>query len=49
VLPVLLRRLDAGGVRVTELGLRRPSLDEAFLALVGRPAKADPDSDGSAS
>jgi oleandomycin transport system ATP-binding protein len=39
VLPALLRRLDAGGIRVTELGLRRPSLDEVFLALVGHTAE----------
>jgi oleandomycin transport system ATP-binding protein len=39
VLPALLRRLDTGGIRVTELGLRRPSLDEVFLALVGHTAE----------
>jgi oleandomycin transport system ATP-binding protein len=39
VLPALLRRLDAGGIRVTEFGLRRPSLDEVFLALVGHTAE----------
>ncbi len=39
------RRLDEAGVTVAELALRRPSLDEVFLALTGRPAAADADKD----
>jgi len=35
------RRLDEAGITVTELALRRPSLDEVFFALTGRPADAD--------
>jgi oleandomycin transport system ATP-binding protein len=38
----VLRRLDEAGIEVTELALRRPSLDEVFLSLTGRPAKDDP-------
>jgi oleandomycin transport system ATP-binding protein len=39
-LPVAVRRLDEAGIGVVDLGLRRPSLDEVFLALTGRPAEA---------
>ncbi|MEV0611974.1 ATP-binding cassette domain-containing protein [Nonomuraea sp. NPDC050404] len=35
VIPGILRDLDAAGVRVSDLSLRRPSLDDAFLALTG--------------
>ncbi|MFD9940340.1 hypothetical protein ACFWYW_13760 [Nonomuraea sp. NPDC059023] len=35
VLPGLLRDLDAAGVPITGLALRRPTLDDAFLALTG--------------
>jgi hypothetical protein len=31
----VVRRLDATGLDVTGLGLRRPSLDDVFLALTG--------------
>ena len=41
-LPVAVRRLDEADVVVIDLGLRRPSLDEVFLALTGRPAEAPP-------
>ncbi|WP_033260592.1 daunorubicin resistance protein DrrA family ABC transporter ATP-binding protein [Amycolatopsis vancoresmycina] len=40
VLSTLVRELDRAGLAVTELGLRRPSLDEVFLALTGKPAGA---------
>ncbi len=36
------RRLDEAGVTVSELALRRPSLDEVFFALTGRPADEEP-------
>jgi ABC-2 type transport system ATP-binding protein len=36
-----LRRLDARGVAVSDVGLRRPTLDDVFLALTGRPAEED--------
>ncbi|WP_049573337.1 ATP-binding cassette domain-containing protein [Nonomuraea sp. SBT364] len=42
-LPGLLRELDAAGVGVAELALRRPTLDDAFLALTGH---APQDGDG---
>jgi oleandomycin transport system ATP-binding protein len=41
-LPVAVRRLDQAGIIVVDLALRRPSLDEVFLALTGRPAEAPP-------
>jgi ABC-2 type transport system ATP-binding protein len=36
VLPRLLRSLDAAGVHVLSADLRRPTLDDVFLALTGR-------------
>jgi ABC-2 type transport system ATP-binding protein len=42
------RRLDAAQVTVTDLALRRPSLDDVFLALTGRPAE-EAEADGSGS
>ena len=35
-LPVLLRELDAAGVAMTSVEVRRPSLDDVFLTLTGR-------------
>ncbi len=32
-----MRRLDEAGVAIGDLALRRPSLDEVFLSLTGRP------------
>ncbi|HYU57447.1 MAG TPA: ATP-binding cassette domain-containing protein [Actinomycetota bacterium] len=40
-LPVALRRVDEAGCLVTELALRRPSLDEVFFALTGHPAEPE--------
>jgi ABC-2 type transport system ATP-binding protein len=38
------RALDRAGIAVADLGLRRPTLDDVFLALTGRTAEAtDPD------
>jgi ABC-2 type transport system ATP-binding protein len=31
------RELDAAGVEVDDIGFRRPTLDEVFLALTGKP------------
>lgn len=39
------RRLDEAGITVSELALRRPSLDEVFFALTGRPAEGAPTGD----
>jgi oleandomycin transport system ATP-binding protein len=38
-LMVAVRRLDEAGVSVVDLSLRRPSLDEVFLVLTGRPVE----------
>jgi len=40
------RALDGLGVSVSDIGLRRATLDEVFLKLTGRPAEAGPDADG---
>ncbi|MEU3306346.1 ATP-binding cassette domain-containing protein [Nocardiopsis sp. NPDC055551] len=40
ILPEVVRRLDEQGVAVGELSLRKPSLDEVFLALTGHTAEA---------
>ncbi|MDO8108528.1 ATP-binding cassette domain-containing protein [Isoptericola sp. b441] len=39
VLVDALRRLDAVGIAVDDVGLRRPTLDDVFLTLTGRPAE----------
>ena len=36
VLPTLLRELDAAGVAMTSVEVRRPSLDDVFLTMTGR-------------
>jgi ABC-2 type transport system ATP-binding protein len=36
VLPGLLRELDAAGIAMTSVEVRRPSLDDVFLTLTGR-------------
>ena len=41
VLTQALRELDQGGVAVSDVGLRRPTLDDVFLALTGHVAEAD--------
>lgn len=38
-----LRELDASGIIVTDVGLRRPTLDDVFLTLTGRTAEAADD------
>jgi ABC-2 type transport system ATP-binding protein len=38
------RRLDAAGVGVDDIALRRPTLDDVFLALTGHAAE-EPDDD----
>ena len=35
------RALDAAGVGVSEIGLRRPTLDDVFLSLTGHAAKSE--------
>jgi ABC-2 type transport system ATP-binding protein len=43
VLADALRRLDAAGVRVDDVGLRRPTLDDVFLTLTCHMAEAKPE------
>jgi ABC-2 type transport system ATP-binding protein len=38
ILTQAIRELDAAGVEVDDIGFRRPTLDEVFLALTGKPA-----------
>jgi len=45
VLPEVVRRLDEQGVAVAELSLRKPSLDEVFLALTGHTADEEKTTD----
>jgi oleandomycin transport system ATP-binding protein len=48
VMPAVVRRLDDAGVQVSELALRKSSLDEVFFALTGHRAEepaADEDND----
>jgi ABC-2 type transport system ATP-binding protein len=42
----VVRALDAAGVESSGLGLRRPSLDDVFLALTGHAAEEQPAGDG---
>ncbi len=42
LLPLVSRALDDAGVEVEDITLRRPTLDEVFLALTGRTTKSDP-------
>ncbi len=45
VLTRALRDLDANGVAVQDVGLRRPTLDDVFLTLTGHAAEADDPTD----
>ena len=40
-LAAVVRLLDERGIDIEDIGLRRPSLDEVFLNLTGRPAESD--------
>jgi ABC-2 type transport system ATP-binding protein len=39
----VVRKLDAAGIRAEGLGVRRPSLDDVFLALTGHKAESETD------
>jgi daunorubicin resistance ABC transporter ATP-binding subunit len=39
ILPAVATRLAAGDLRISDLALRRPSLDDVFLSLTGRAAR----------
>jgi ABC-2 type transport system ATP-binding protein len=41
VLTEAIRRLDAAGVQLADIALRRPTLDDVFLQLTGHQAEAD--------
>lgn len=41
ILVEVVRALDAGGVEVADLALRRPTLDDVFLSLTGHAAEAE--------
>jgi ABC-2 type transport system ATP-binding protein len=43
LLAEVVRRLDAAGLEISDLALRRPTLDDVFLALTGHVAEADQD------
>jgi ABC-2 type transport system ATP-binding protein len=47
VLVEALGRLDAAGIEVLDVSLRRPTLDDVFLSLTGRPTE-DPSGTGPA-
>jgi len=38
-----LRRLDAANIKLLDVGLRRPTLDDVFLSLTGHVAEQDDD------
>ena len=39
------RLLDAAGIGIADLSLRRPTLDDVFLTLTGRPVEAADEAD----
>jgi len=41
----VLRRLDQAGVELTSLSIHTPDLDDVFLALTGRPATSEPETE----
>jgi ABC-2 type transport system ATP-binding protein len=41
LLAEVVRRLDAAGLEISDLALRRPTLDDVFLALTGHVAEAE--------
>ncbi len=45
LLPIVVRALDDAAVAVEDIALRRPTLDEVFLALTGRTTTDDPEED----
>ncbi len=47
VLMESLRLLDGAGLRVSDIGLRRPTLDDVFLSLTGHAAEETPDDEDS--
>jgi ABC-2 type transport system ATP-binding protein len=46
ILTEAVRRLDAEKIKLADIGLRRPSLDDVFLSLTGHAAEASDQDDG---
>jgi ABC-2 type transport system ATP-binding protein len=46
VLVAAIRELDAAGIAVQDVGLRRPTLDDVFLSLTGHAAELEEQADG---
>ncbi len=44
LVPAVVRRLDSVGIDVADVVVRRPTLDDVFFELTGKPAEADEDS-----
>jgi ABC-2 type transport system ATP-binding protein len=47
ILTEAVRRLDAEGIQLADVGLRRPTLDDVFLGLTGHAAEGAADGEGS--
>jgi ABC-2 type transport system ATP-binding protein len=45
IIPEAVRRLDGEGVGVVDISLRRPTLDDVFIALTGHAAEEEPETD----
>ena len=43
LLAEIIRELDARGIEIDDIGLRRPTLDDVFISLTGHAAKEGPD------
>jgi ABC-2 type transport system ATP-binding protein len=41
LLAEIIRELDAGGIEIDDIGLRRPTLDDVFISLTGHAAEAE--------
>jgi ABC-2 type transport system ATP-binding protein len=45
IIPDAVRRLDAAGVAIVDIALRRPTLDDVFIALTGHGAEEEPETE----
>jgi hypothetical protein len=43
IIPDAVRRLDAAGVAIVDIALRRPTLDDVFIALTGHAGEEEGD------
>ena len=46
LLAEIIRELDVRGVKMDDIGLRRPTLDDVFLSLTGHVAEMKPEENG---